>query len=49
MIMTRFPTLLVLPATLWLAAGVVRADKDCTITRPGGATEPGVTNDKGEC
>ena len=49
MIMTRFPTLLVLPATLWLAASVVRADKDCTITRPGGATEPGVTNDKGEC
>jgi hypothetical protein len=32
---TRFPTLLVLPATLWLAASLVRADEDCSITRPG--------------
>jgi hypothetical protein len=46
---TRFATLLVLPATLWLAASLVRADEDCTITRPGGVKEPGVTNDKGEC
>ena len=45
----RFPTLLVLPATLWLAASLVRADKDCSITRPGGVKEPGVTNTKGEC
>ena len=46
---TRFPTLLVLPATLWLAASLVRADENCSITRPGGVKEPGVTNIKGEC
>jgi hypothetical protein len=46
---TRFLTLLVLLAALWLAANLVRADEDCTITRPGGVKEPGVTNDKGEC
>ncbi len=46
---TRFSTLLVLPATLWLAASVIRTDEDCTITRPGGVKEPGVTNNKGEC
>jgi hypothetical protein len=46
---TRIPTLLVLPATLWLAASLVRADEDCSITRPGGVKEPGVTNTKGEC
>jgi hypothetical protein len=45
--MTRFPTLLVLPATLWLAASL--GDKNCSITRPGGVTEPGVTNIRGEC
>ena len=39
---TRFPTLLVLPATLWLVASL--GDKDCSITRPGGVKEPGVTN-----
>ena len=44
---TRFPTLLVLPATLWLAASL--GDKDCSITRPGGVKEPGVTNTRGEC
>jgi hypothetical protein len=49
MTMTRFPTLLVLPATLWLAASLVRADENCSITRPGGVKEPGVTNIKGEC
>jgi len=49
MTMTRFSTLLVLPATLWLAASLVRADEDCKITRPGGVKEPGVTNIKGEC
>ena len=43
------PTWLVLPATLWLAASLVRADEDCSITRPGGVKEPGVTNIKGEC
>jgi hypothetical protein len=47
MTMTRFPTLLVLPATLWLAVSL--GDKNCSITRPGGAKEPGVTNVKGEC
>ena len=36
---TRFSTLLVLPATLWLAASLVRADEDCIITRPGGVKE----------
>src|SRR6478672_11538325 len=46
MTMTRFSTLLVLPATLWLAASLVRADEDCKITRPGGVKEPGVTNIK---
>jgi hypothetical protein len=46
---THFPTLLVLPATLWLVASLVRADEDCSITRPGGVKEPGVTNIKGEC
>ena len=46
---TRFSTLLVLPAALWLAASLVRADEDCIITRPGGVKEPGVTNNKGEC
>jgi hypothetical protein len=45
----RFSTLLVLPATLWLAASLVRADENCSITRPGGVKEPGVTNIKGEC
>jgi hypothetical protein len=49
MTMTRFPTLLVLPAILWLAASPVRADENCSITRPGGVKEPGVTNIKGEC
>jgi len=44
---TRFPTLLVLPATLWL--GVSLVEKDCSITRPGGVKEPGVTNTRGEC
>ena len=47
MTMTRFPTLLVLPATLWLAVSL--GDKNCSITRPGGVKEPGVTNIKGEC
>jgi hypothetical protein len=46
---TRFPTLLVLPATLWLAASLVRADENCSITRPGGVKEPGLTNIRGEC
>jgi hypothetical protein len=46
---TRFSTLLVLPATLWLAASLVRANEDCRITRPGGVTEPGVTNNEGKC
>ena len=46
---TRWSTLLVLPATLWLAASLVRADEDCIITRPAGVKEPGVTNNKGEC
>ena len=45
----HLPTLLVLPATLWLAASLVRADEDCRITRPGGVKEPGVTNIQGEC
>jgi len=44
---TRFPTLLVLPATVWLAVSL--GDEDCSITRPGGVKEPGVTNTKGEC
>ena len=44
---TRFPTLLVLSATFWLAAAL--GDKDCSITRPGGVREPGVTNTRGEC
>ena len=44
---TRFPTLLVLPATLWLAVSL--GDENCSITRPGGVKEPGVTNTKGEC
>jgi hypothetical protein len=44
---TRFPTLLVLPATLLLAVSL--GDEDCSITRPGGVKEPGVTNTKGEC
>ena len=43
----RFPTLLVLPATLWLAVSL--GDEDCSITRPGGVKEPGVTNTRGEC
>lgn len=43
----RFPTLLVLPATLWLAVSL--GDEDCSITRPGGVKEPGVTNIRGEC
>ena len=43
----RFPTLLVLPATLWLAVSL--GDENCSITRPGGVKEPGVTNTKGEC
>ena len=34
----RFPTLLVLPATLWLAASL--GDKNFSITRPGGVKEP---------
>jgi hypothetical protein len=46
---TRFSTLLVLPATLWLAASLVRADENCSITRPGGVKEPGVINDDGKC
>ena len=46
---TRFPTLLVLPATLWLAASPLRPDDNCSITRPGGLTEPGVVNDNGKC
>jgi hypothetical protein len=44
---TRFPTLIVLSATLWLAASL--GDKNCSITRPGGVKEPGVTNIRGEC
>ena len=44
---TCFPTLLVLPATLWLAVSL--GEKDCSITRPGGVKEPGVTNTRGEC
>jgi hypothetical protein len=44
---TRFPTLLVLPTTLWLAVSL--GDQNCSITRPGGVKEPGVTNIKGEC
>ena len=44
---TRFPTLLVLPAILLLAASL--GDKNCSITRPGGVKEPGVTNIRGEC
>jgi len=47
MTMTRFPTLLVLPAILSLAASL--GDKNCSITRLGGVKEPGVTNIKGEC
>jgi hypothetical protein len=43
----QLPTWLVLTATLWLAAGF--PEKDCSITRPGGVKEPGVTNTKGEC
>jgi hypothetical protein len=46
---TRFSTLLMLPAVLWLAGNLIPADEDCIITRPGGAKEPGVTNNKGEC
>ena len=45
----RFSTLLVLPATLWLAASLVRADERCSITRPGGVKEPGVINVDGKC
>ena len=45
----RFSTLLVLPATLWLAASLVRADERCSITRPGGVKEPGVINVNGKC
>jgi hypothetical protein len=44
---TRFPNLLVLPAALLLAVSL--GDKNCSITRPGGEKEPGVTNVKGEC
>jgi hypothetical protein len=44
---TRFPTLLVLSSILWLAASL--GDKNCSITRPGGVKEPGVTNIRGEC
>ena len=44
---TRFPTLLVLSSILWLAASL--GDKNCSITRPGGVKEPGVTNIKEEC
>ena len=47
MTMTRFPTLLVLPAILSLAASL--GDKNCSITRLGGVKEPGVTNIRGEC
>jgi hypothetical protein len=39
MTMTRFPTLLVLPAILSLAASL--GDKNCSITRLGGVKEPG--------
>jgi hypothetical protein len=46
---TRFPTLLVLPAALWLAASPPRADENCSITRPGGVKEPGVVNVNGKC
>ena len=46
---TRFPTLLVLPATLWLAASPLRPDDNCSITRPGGVKEPGVINVNGKC
>jgi hypothetical protein len=46
---THLPALLVLPATLWLAATLIRADQDCSITRPDGMKEPGVINIKGEC
>ena len=43
---TRFPTLLVLPAILWLAAS---PDDNCSVTRPGGVKEPGVVNVNGKC
>ena len=45
----RFPILLVLPATLWLAASPLRPDDNCSITRPGGEKEPGVINVDGKC
>jgi hypothetical protein len=47
MLTTRFPTLLVLPAALLLAVSL--GDKNCSITRPDGVKEPGVTNIRGEC
>ena len=43
----RFPTLLVLATALWLAGGL--GEKICSITRPDGEKEPGVTNKRGEC
>jgi hypothetical protein len=45
----RFSALLVLAATLWLAASPLRPDDNCSITRPGGVKEPGVVNDNGKC
>jgi hypothetical protein len=44
---THFPTSLVIPATLLLAVSL--GDKNCSITRPDGVKEPGVTNTRGEC
>ena len=45
----RFPTFLVLPAILWLAASPLRPDDNCSITRPSGEKEPGVINVNGKC
>ena len=47
MTMTRFPTLLVLPAFCRLLP--VWETRIVSITRLGGVKEPGVTNIKGEC
>ena len=41
--------LLVLPEILCLAASPPRPDDNCSITRPDGATEPGVVNRHGKC
>ena len=42
------PTMLLVLATFWLAA-TFAFDDDCTIIRPNGQKEPGVTNIRGEC